>query len=540
MFWSDQLASDIEKAFPGKKKFIVRDEKTPSGRVHIGSLRGVVIHAIINQTLCEKGYDSKFYYELNDADPMDGLPGNLSQNFRKYMGKPLKDVPPPDSSGEPDEQAFKKNPQNNFANFYADEFIGVIKGLGFDPVFYRSSELYAEGKYDKWIDIVLEKPEEIRKVYKEISGSEKREEWNPVQIVCEKCGKVGTTTVISSSGPAGSKKVIYECEPHKVKWAEGCGYKGETTPYKGKGKLPWKVEWAVKWHIWPVDVEGAGKDHSASGGSHDVAQKLSRDILGLEPPFYFPYEFFLFGGAKMSSSKGLGASAKEVSEMLPPELLRFLMVRTWPNQTIDFDPAGQTIPRLYDRHDEAADAYFNRSKLENVNLDDLKRAYHYSQLDPKNVPDRFFPRFSRVAFILQIPSLDFLKEIEKLKGSSLTEADKKEANERKEYAKIWLKKYADENSLFTIQEELPEKAKSLSPEQKEFLKSIAELLEQKDWEGEALHSAIHDLRKKSALDAKLAFGAIYVALLGKDSGPQAGWFLEALDKKFVIKRFREE
>jgi lysyl-tRNA synthetase, class I len=539
MFWSDQLVSDIEKVFPEKKKFIVRDEKTPSGRVHIGSLRGVVIHAIIAQTLREKGYDANFHYELNDSDPMDGLPGSLSKEFQKYMGRPLKDVPPPDASGEPDEAAFCKNPENNFANFYADEFMGVIKRLGFNPAFYKNSDLYREGKYDKWIDIVLEKPDEIRKVYKEVSGSEKREEWNPVQIVCENCGRVGTTTVVSSSGEAGSKKVVYECEPHKVKWAVGCGHKGETSPYKGRGKLPWKVEWAAKWAIWPVDIEGAGKDHSAAGGSHEVSQKISREILGKEPPFYFPYEFFLFGGAKMSSSKGLGASAKEVSSTIPPELLRFLMVRTWPNQTIDFDPSGQTMLRLYDRHDEAAEAYFNRSKLENVNLDDLKRAYHFSQPDPKNVPDRFFPRFSRVAFILQIPSLDFLKEIEKLKGAPLTDADIKEANERKEYAKIWLEKYADENSLFTVQEDLPEKAKSLSSEQKEFLGDIAGLLEQKEWEGEALHSAIHDLRKKSTLDAKTAFGAIYIALLGKDSGPQAGWFLEALDKKFVIKRFRE-
>lgn len=248
----------------------------------------------------------------------------------------------------------------------------------------------------------------------------------------------------------------------------------------------------------------------------------------------------------MSSSKGLGASAKEVADTLPPELLRFLMVRTWPNQTIDFDPAGQTMLRLYDRHDESAEAFFGRSTLENVNVEDLKRAYHFSQPDPKNVPDRFFPRFSRVAFILQIPSLDFMEEIQKLKaaaspgaGASLTAADKKEAEERRDYAKIWLQKYADENSKFTVQENLPDAAKNLSADQKQFLKDVAALLEQKDWAGEELHGQIHELRKKSPLEAKTAFQAIYIALLGKDSGPQAGWFLEALDKKFVITRFRQ-
>lgn len=539
MFWADQIVQDIEKHFPGKKSFIVRDEKTPSGQVHVGSLRGVVIHAIIAAALCEKGYDAEFKFEINDNDPMDGLPSNVSKKFAVYMGRPLKNVPPPDANGEPDEAAFAKDPTNNFANHWGDEFIGVIHKLGFFPTFYKNSDMYAEGKYDSWIDIVLENPDKIRAVYKEVSGSEKSEEWNPLQVVCEKCGRVGTTTVVDSRGERGAKIVKYRCEPNKVKWAVGCGYEGEISPYRGSGKLPWKVEWAVKWNLWPVDIEGAGKDHSASGGSHDVSERLCREVLGKEPPFYFPYEFFLFGGAKMSSSKGLGASAKGVSETLPPELLRFLMVRTWPHQTIDFDPSGQTMPRLYDKHDEAAEAYFDRSKLENVNLEDLKRAYHFTELEPEKIADRFFPRFSRIAFLLQIPSLDFWEEVTKLKGSALTAEDKKEAEGRMEYAKIWLEKYADEQALFTIQTELPEKAKSLSLDQKQFLRDIADLLEQKKWDGEELHAALHDVRKKSPLQAKEAFAALYLALLGKDSGPQAGWFLEALDKEFVVKRLRE-
>jgi lysyl-tRNA synthetase class 1 len=195
--------------------------------------------------------------------------------------------------------------------------------------------------------------------------------------------------------------------------------------------------------------------------------------------------------------------------------------------------------RLYDRHDEAAEAYFDRSKLENVSLDDLKRAYHFSQVDPMKVPDRFFPRFSRVAFLLQIPSLIFEDEIRKLKGTELTEEDVKEATQRKEYAQIWLKKYADENSLFTVQDELPAKAQDLTPDQKDFLHKIADLLESKEWQGEELHGAIHEIRKASPLEAKTAFQAIYITLLGKESGPQAGWFLDALDKKFVVARFRQ-
>ena len=42
-----------------------------------------------------------------------------------------------------------------------------------------------------------------------------------------------------------------------------------------------------------------------------------------------------------------------------------------------------------------------------------------------------------------------------------------------------------------------------------------------------------------SIDPREAFSAIYLIFIGKDSGPQAGWFLTSLDHDFVIKRFEE-
>ena len=51
-----------------------------------------------------------------------------------------------------------------------------------------------------------------------------------------------------------------------------------------------------------------------------------------------PYEFLNIGGKKMSTSKGTGAAAHEIADLLPPELLRFLFLRHKPNKAIEFDP----------------------------------------------------------------------------------------------------------------------------------------------------------------------------------------------------------
>src|SRR6185436_3289654 len=121
-----------------------------------------------------------------------------------------------------------------------------------------------------------------------------------------------------------------------VKWTKGCGHKGKVSPFPTKdkihGKLPWKIEWAVKWQAIGITVEGAGKDHMTKGGSHDLAEMVSEQILDYRTPYPFVHEFFLVGGKKMSSSKGMGTSVVDLLEVLPPQLIRFLIARTKLNQ----------------------------------------------------------------------------------------------------------------------------------------------------------------------------------------------------------------
>lgn len=525
MFWVDEIAEEVIKTYPDLDEIILRDEKTPSGRVHIGSMRGVVIHALVAQALNEKGKKARFIYEFNDADPMDGLPIYLdASKYEKYMGMPLKDVPSP-------HEELGGKPAKNYAEFFANEFLEVINEIGFKPEIVWGSENYLAGRYDEWIPKILDKKEEIREIYKEVSGGEKTDDWYPLQVVCEKCGRVGTTLVTGWDG----KEVTYKCMPDMVTWAQGCGHEGKVSPFGGRGKLPWKVEWPVKWSTYPVTVEGSGKDHCAAGGSHDIGEQICKKVLGTKVPFNIPYEFFLFGGAKMSSSKGMGASVREVADTVPPEILRFLMARKKPNQPIDFNPEGPTIPILFDNHDEAADFFFNKKG----EYEDMERVFHYSLTDPARVSSHYYPRFTRIAFLLQIPHVDIMEEVAKMKGSALSLEDKEEVKLRMKYAEIWLDKFAPDAYRFTVSETVPEMAADLSDEQKKFLGELAAVLSEKDWDGEELHGRIHEMKEKSDLNPKELFGAIYVALLGKDSGPQAGWFLEALDKKFLIDRFGE-
>src|SRR3989344_3959316 len=116
MFWADRIAEEIAKARGKSAPLLVRDEKTVSGRVHVGSMRGVAIHGAVHEALTDKGVENVFKYELNDFDPMDDIPSYLDRAvFEEHLGKPLKNIPSP-------EPGFA-----SFAEYFGSEFRGVIE-----------------------------------------------------------------------------------------------------------------------------------------------------------------------------------------------------------------------------------------------------------------------------------------------------------------------------------------------------------------------------------------------------------------------------
>ena len=60
MFWADKIAEEIEKKFGKTKPILIRDEKTVSGRVHVGSMRGVAIHGAVHEPLAGRGVKKHF------------------------------------------------------------------------------------------------------------------------------------------------------------------------------------------------------------------------------------------------------------------------------------------------------------------------------------------------------------------------------------------------------------------------------------------------------------------------------------------------
>ncbi len=512
MLWCDKIAAQVE----GQQ--LINDSKTPSGRAHVGALRGVLIHDVVFRAIQARGLPVRYTFGVDDYDPLDELPAGEEEFFRPYLGRPLCQVPPPPGS------AF-----SDIAEHYIQDFFSVFHDLDVKAETYRLRDVYRSGQFNEAIDAILRNAATVRRIYKEVSKAERPDNWYPFQAVCEQCGRIGTTEVTDYDG----REVTYTCRPDLVSWASGCGYQGKVSPFDGNGKLPWKLEWTAKWKTFPITIEGAGKDHTTKGGSRDVAAACLRKIFNQPPPLNIPYEFFLVGGAKMSSSKGLGVSARDMADFLPPEILRFVMIRTQPKQPVNFSPDEKSIIKIFNDFDR----FHTRVHRDPQVSEDDKRVYQLAQTSLKE--DFYATDFQLVATIAQLPHLDLTAESEKRKGAALTAIERQQLERRAQAAGYWLEHYASPEERIVLQDSLPARAAELTAGQRAFLHQLAARLPDIPQDDNALQAALFDTARLTPLAPARAFQALYRTLLDRDSGPKAGNLLAFLDRDFLLHRFRE-
>jgi lysyl-tRNA synthetase, class I len=523
MYWADELA---ETAVGPQ---VVSDSKTPSGTIHVGSLRGPILVDAIWRALRDRGVEARATYGIDDMDPMDAQALLTPDAVERYMGAPLARVPAPEGSPAP-----------SYARHFAGLFLDTFASLGVRHELFWMSELYAAGAVDPYIRLALDRADRVRGIYARVANVRHPADWHPVSVVCESCGKVGTTIVVEWDG----SRVRYECRPDLVQWAHGCGNGGWVSPFGGRSKLPWNLEWAAQWGLLGVTIEPSGKDLSTKGGSRDRSDAIARDVFDREPPLNVPYEFLNIGGKKMSTSRGRGATAHEMAELLPPQLLRFLFLRHRPNHALEFDPSGDTLPRLFDEFDRVAAATAG-GEVKGELPPDPERIFRQclvdATADERTEASRYRPAFAHVSLLSQIPGVDVAARIESEKGAPLGDAEGAILAERLAAARAWLDGYAPDRARITVRRDgLPREVAALSDEQRMYLGALAlAAADSRPASGEAWQDLVFRVAERAAMPAGRAFGAIYFAFLARPNGPRAGWLLAALPREFAVERLRQ-
>lgn len=507
MQWLDKIASEIEANWP-EGEILIESGVSPSGTYHVGTLREVLTCDAILLELRRRGRQAKHIHYVDDLDPLRKVPVNVPSNFEKYLGRPYCDVPAPDGSDQ------------SYADFFLNDFLGAAKELHMDMEVVRSHEKYRSGAMVEVIEKALLSLDGIRQIIEKVSGRKLEADWAPIQIMEDEYLKNRRFSSIDTT----AKTVTYlDADNNR----QTIGYAD------GKVKLNWRVDWPARWSMLGVQVEPFGRDHATKGGSYDTGAEIAKSVFKHQPPFPVPYNFINLVGEtkKMSKSTGQIIAISELTKVLPAEVVRFFTLRYSPDKLLFFDE-NEGVTKLID--DYAALLAKPNKTEDDQRLIDICSVGHDTTVS--SVP------FSHLVASYQASLKDPQKTLEVIGRTEHSAAAEKEAaviQKELSFINNWLDKWAPDDVKFELLDQPPT---NLTAQETEFLQALAKKIAQApdQADGEWFHKIIYDLKDEASLEPKQMFSTLYMALIGKEQGPRAGWFLSILPRDWLIARLKLE
>ena len=495
--WADRIAEEVAR---NGRAPVISTGISPSGEIHIGNMREVLTGDAVFRALADRSVAARFNYVADNFDPLRRVYPFLDPAvYGPLVGRPLSEIPCPCGR------------HASYAEHFLEPFLRALAELRVDVEVEHADRMYKSGRMTPYVIQALESRETIAAILRELTGKEIEPEWSPFNPLCPECGRITAARVTGFDRRA--ETVRFDC---------ACGASG-SVPMAGGGKLIWRIDWPARWKLLGVTVEPFGKDHATRGGSYDTGARIVREVFGGEPPFPVPYEWIrLKGQGDMSSSKGNVLAIGNVLEVVPPEALRYLVMRERPSRTIAFDP-GLPLLQLVDEIDDA------RARNRDERAIALSQAGGFR---PVGVP------FKHLVVVAQAARFELDAVMEILERTGYRGVDREAVAGRLGHARRWLETFAPEDIRFHVAAELPAEAASLDAVQREFLERLAARLGP-DLDGEAVHKLVYDVAANmEGAEPSRLFQAIYVALIGKARGPRAGWFIALLGPEFCADRFR--
>lgn len=520
MHWSDEIAQQIIRKKPNQEVYTCAAGISPSGSVHIGNFRDIATSWFVVKALERAGKKAKLLFSWDELDRLRKIPVNVvkvNDDMEKYIGLPYVDVPNPFDTDD-----------ESYADYFEKEFFESIKPFNIEMDSRYQAKMYRTGVYDDDIIMCLHKRKKIFDILDRFrtqeSTEEERNNYYPVSIYCENCGK-DTTTITSLTEDCINAE--YKCE---------CGHNGHFTFGENHNcKLAWKVDWPMRWKYEKVDFEPGGKDHATVGGSYDAASAIAEEIFSIKAPVFQGYEFIGIKGStgKMSGSTGLNLTPKTLLQIYQPEVILWLYSKSEPTKAFDF---------CFD--DGILKQYFEFDRMYNKFLDGSANEYEdviiknclVSNKKIKTVPMSLLVQLGSIVNF-NIPMLETV--FEKI-GTSYKYEDFKE---RLNLARYWLENCAPagtENKL--RQTRNWDVYNELTDDEKKEIELIYNYLRDSNYTLDELNTKLYEISKEvfgadSPYLKKLQgefFKCVYQLLIDKEKGPRLYLFLYAIDKESFL------
>lgn len=516
--WADINAQKIVREKGEKERYTCASGITPSGTVHVGNFREIISVDLVVRALRDAGKNVRFLYSWDDYDVFRKVPKNVpdTKRWEEYLRWPITLVPDPSGAAE------------SFARANEIELEGQLERVGITPEYIYQAKEYRASRYAQGIRTALEKRDKIREILNRFRTSPLPDEWWPVSVFSRFTNR-DTTRVV---GWDGEWLLTYYCEETEEE---------DTIDLRSTGyaKLPWRIDWPMRWLEEAVDFEPAGKDHHSEGGSFDTARHISKEIYQWDAPVTFQYDFISIKGrgGKMSSSSGEVISLRDVLEVYQPEVLRYLFAGTRPNSefAISFD---LDVIKIYEDYDRCERIYFDQETVNAKRTEKEKRIYELSQVAevPSTLPVQI--PFRHLCNLLLIHDGGIDEALQAMPGYTELSTDLVErGRQRAACAWNWIQEFAPEDFRFSVVDPESDAPEELSDNERAAVVALAELVRNGfgDMTEKDVQNAIYEIARDAGIEPKSFFPVLYRVLVGKEKGPRLGGFLITLGSERVAK-----
>jgi lysyl-tRNA synthetase class 1 len=537
--WIEDVLDKVLQRDP--EVYIISSGKSTSGSIHIGFVRELIISDVIKRKLKEKGEKVRTLFVADDYDPVRAFPPSTSLKLDEWLGVPYSDVPDEFGCCE------------SFGAHNANELIETFPAFGINPEIIWHHELYETPDMLNAVRICLQNTETIREIMiqfvaKDLNEQQKADyveamkSWYPATILCPECKRF-------QAGAKGSiivnRVTMYNRDTDEVSFnCPNCGHSDTLPLGKVRMKLSWRVDWVAKWYVLNVTCEPAGKDHAVKGGSYDTGLEMSKRIFNWPGPIPVPFEWVRISGRDMSTSGGIVFTPKVWISVAPPELYRYLMLKSDLERAIDIAP--ERFPDMIDEYERFERIYYGLEQVDEENKKIIDYIYPLTLPGPPS--EQYIPKlpFKFAVLTSQLDKLlgdDIIMErcvqvLKKLYGLDIISEEAKNLIPiRLARAKTWAETFGSARDRIEISEKVSDEIKStLTTDDKQFLTKIYKILEIKDLDDEEIQTKVFEVAREVGIKDKRAFIVLYRIIISKKSGPRLGPFINLLGRDWILQR----
>jgi lysyl-tRNA synthetase class 1 len=493
-----------------------------SGIPHLGSLGDAVRAYGIAVALKSMGYNAQLLAYSDDMDGLRKVPFGLSKDLASHIAKPVSNIPDPFGSCH-----------RSYGAHMTGLLLDSLNWLGIKYTHISGQSAYKSGLLVNQIDLILRNHKKIGLSIAKIVGQVKYVQSLPYFPICDRCGRI---YVASPREYFPDKHLIqYSCEGTRIGdiTVAGCGYHGESYLEEGRGKLPWKVEFAARWQAFDIRFEAYGKDILDSVRINDW---ISDEILQFPHPTHIKYEMFLDkGGKKISKSSG--------NVLTPQTWLRYgtkesLLLLLYKRISGTRHISIEDVPNLMDEYDFLEDIFFGSIIEENiVKRTKLKGIYEYvHQLNPPSGPTLHIPYriLAQQALLFRGDEKQAEKVYDRLVKYNLVKNKSDSLIMKIQLASNWANDYIS-TTLENTELNVSVSEREALSEFIQYLKNM-EPIEDKGELANAIQTEIFSIARKLDLQPRVFFKLLYRILINADKGPPVGNYVSDMGIKWAYEQ----